>query len=140
MPTALTTGASPPFTPDRTERIVTYRFTTPTSGIYQVAASFLGLNISPTTTDVHVLLNDTPIFNGTVNGFGPGSGPSFNTSLKLAAGDRLDFAVGYGNGSHINDSTGINARLSLVPEPSSLVMLGVGAAVTLSFRVWRRRA
>ena len=64
-----------------------------------------------TSTDVHVLLNDSPIFDGTVNGYGAGTGPAFNTNLTLQAGDRVDFAVGYGNGSFYYDSTGINARI-----------------------------
>src|SRR5262245_10216024 len=56
-------------------------------------------------------------------------------------GNRRIAGRGFGSdGNYDADQTAINARLTLVPEPSSLVLLGVGAAVTLSFSVWRRRA
>ena len=88
-----------------------FRFTTPGSGPYRLESSFFGSDIVGTTTDVHVLLNNLPIFNGTVSGFGANTGPAFNTNLVLQLGDQVDFAVGTGNGSFLYDTTGIQARL-----------------------------
>jgi hypothetical protein len=70
------------------------RFTAPDAGTFVLATSFTGIDFAgPTTTDVHVLLNGSSIFDGNVDGFGPGSGPSFTTTLTLHAGDTVDFAV-----------------------------------------------
>jgi hypothetical protein len=120
------------------------RFTAPMAGTFDLSASFSGLDfVGPTSTGVHVLQNGNPIFNGLVNGFGPGSGPSIDTTLSLAAGDRLDFAVDFGsNGNFFNDSTGVSVTLSTsaVPEPPSTVMLGTGAISILWFMTRRRLA
>jgi hypothetical protein len=89
-----------------------YRFTAPAAGSYQLQASFAGADSVGTTTDVHVLLNDSPIFNGSVTGFGPGTGPSFSTNLMLRANDRIDFEVGDGPNDFQYDSTGIQATLT----------------------------
>jgi hypothetical protein len=106
------------------------RFTAPDAGTFVLATSFTGIDFSgPTTTDVHVLLDGSAIFNGKVDGFGAGSGPSFTKTLTLRAGDTVDFAVGYGtDGTYFNDSTGITATLSSVPEPASLVLQALGLA------------
>ena len=107
------------------------RFTAPSAGTYQLATSFYGLDfVGPTTTDVHVLLDGTSLFNGEVDGFGAGSGPSFRSNLKLLQGDTVDFAVGFGsNGTYFNDSTGITATLAVgIPEPASLILLSIGIA------------
>jgi hypothetical protein len=117
------------------------RFTAPNDANLSLQASFAGLDfVGPTSTDVHILLNNVSLFDGSVNTFG--SGPSFASTLFLHAGDILDFAVGFGdNGTYYSDSTGIQATLSpnAVPEPSSLVMLATGS---LAFGLigWFRRS
>ena len=117
------------------------RFTAPTAGTFLLSSSFTGLDFAgPTSSDVHVLLDGSVIFNGFVNGFGAGSGPSFASRLTLAAGDTVDFAVGYGsNGTYFNDSTGLTATLSSVPEPSSLVLAVVGGMTLAGYAGCRRR-
>jgi hypothetical protein len=104
------------------------RFTAPYASAFQLVTSFTGIDfVGPTTTDVHVLLNSAPIFNGAVAGFG--TGPSFTTSLTLAKGDTVDFAVGFGtDGTYNFDSTGIAATLSSVPEPALSILLALGLA------------
>ncbi len=110
------------------------RFTAPTSGSYSLVSSYRPIDLA-TTTDVHVLLNGVSLFSGNVN---PNAPTSFNDVLSLTAGDTLDFAVGNGNGSYFNDSTGISVVLtsSAVPEPSTLTLalLGLGIGCCRRFR------
>ena len=116
------------------------RFTTPTAAVYSLNSAFQGLDFSgPTSTDVHILLDGTSIFDGTVGAFG--SGPSFSKTLSLQLGDTLDFVVGYGpNKTYFNDSTGLSATLSVpsVPEPASLMLLSI-AVVTITLTRSTRR-
>jgi hypothetical protein len=89
------------------------RYTAPAPCSYSVRAEFLGADpVGPTTTDVHVLLNSSPIFSGVVNGYSTGSGPTYGTTLSLIAGDTLDFAVGRGpDGDYYFDSTQLNIEV-----------------------------
>lgn len=104
------------FHPGPNNEYCIYRFTAPAAGNYQLQAAFVGADIVGTSTDVLVLVNDSPIFNGLVNGFGPGTGPGFNTNLVLLANDRIDFEVGYGGNNFFYDSTGIQATLTSSPK------------------------
>jgi hypothetical protein len=90
------------------------RFTAPVSGNYQVQAVFWGDDfVGPTTTDVHVLHNGLGLYTSEVDGFGPSSDQSFTTTVSLAAGDTIDFTVGYGtDGNFYNDSTGVSAVIT----------------------------
>jgi len=106
------------FHPGPDNEYSTYRFTAPAAGNYLLQASFVGADIEGTTTDVHVLLNDSSIFDGIVTGFGPGTGPSFSTNLVLQTNDRVDFEVGDGTSGFFSDSTGIQAILSSSPPLS----------------------
>jgi hypothetical protein len=86
-----------------------------------------------------VLVNISSIFDGNVNGFGPGSGPSFNTILNLAVGDRVEFAVGFGSDGNFNfDQTGISAHISTVPEPSTFTLASLIGLGLLGYG-WRTR-
>lgn len=110
------------------------RFVAPAAGAYSLTSSFTGIDFhGPTSTDVHVLLNNSALFSGLVNSFG--GGPSFATELILAAGDTIDFKVGVGgNGNYFFDTTGLAAQITrreAVPEPSSFVIFGICALATL---------
>ena len=81
------------------------------------------------TTDVHVILNGmTELFVDAIN---PGnlSAAYYSGSIELKAGDTIDFLVGDGGNGYGNDSTGIMAAITYVPEPSTstLALIGLGA-------------
>ena len=122
--------------PGPSGQIEVVRYTAPSAGSFLVSGWFAGADTSGTTTDVHVLLNGSSLFNGIVSGYGDGSRVLFNTSVTLNAGDFLDFAVG-ANGGFISDSTAMTASLTAVPEPAGL---GCGAALGMvGVAAWHRR-
>jgi hypothetical protein len=128
---------------------VVTRFTTPMAGQYQLSALFEGVDFPyGTTVDVHILLNGSSLFDGTIDGFAGrpyietprfGSFPdqSYEALLTLSTGDVIDFVVGDGGNGPASDGTELSARLSAVPEPSSLVLWGfatVGIAIGVAYR------
>lgn len=128
------------------------RWIAPVGGTFYVDAKFSGINaITPAHSDVHVVKNGQPLFDGTVEGFAGGGGyPTSGTSpvqtytgqVTVVAGDRIDFVVGYGPaGSNGEDSVAILANLtskdpvetigSLRAMPDgSYVTIGVAKVVT----------
>jgi hypothetical protein len=109
--------------PGATGEYSVVRWTAPEDGVISLATMFFGQDfVGPTTTDVHILHNGSSFFDGIVNGFGPGSGPSFARSLAVSAGDAVDVAVGYGpDGNYNNDSTGVAATIAYTPSATSSV-------------------
>jgi hypothetical protein len=110
------------------------RFTAPISGGYLLTSRFSGLDfVGPTTTDVHVLLNNSAVFSAAVNSFGAGPSYSPSSVFSLQAGDTIDFAVGFGaNGNYFFDSTGLSARISAIPEPATLLQFAAGVLFLLA--------
>jgi hypothetical protein len=101
------------------------RFTVPQSGKYRVKVVFEGVHFRISTTDVHVLLNNTRLFDDVIEGYGgdpayhaiTGTHPTatFEDSISLQKGDMLYFAVGYGtNGTFYNDTTGLLITIEMV--------------------------
>ena len=107
------------------------RFVAPADGLYQIDAAFRGSDHSGTTTDVHVLVNNVSLFDQSVTGYHQPA--SFSTTLPLLQNQTVDFAVGFGNGSYLDDSTGVSAVVTAIPEPASLSLLAV-LALTMSRR------
>lgn len=98
------------------------RFTAPAAGRYRVTARFEAIHFGLSTTDVHVRHGDTSLFAADIDGYG--GDPAFHPitgktptadyagTVKLATGDTIDFAVGYGkNRTHYCDTTGLFARV-----------------------------
>ncbi len=91
------------------------RWTAPSATTVNISGRFENMNSA--TTDVHVVHNSsTALFDGAING--AGSVAPFSIRKTVAAGDTLDFVVGWGsNGNYNSDSTGL--VLNLVPDPGS---------------------
>lgn len=85
------------------------RWTAPTSGEFDLLGLFLGTDFA--TTDVHVLKNGVPVFDGQIRSRLDTS--IFDRHLKVVTGDTIDFAVGVGtDGSMDFDSTGFKATIT----------------------------
>lgn len=86
------------------------RFTAQEAGEHAVNAAFTGIDQS-TTTAVYVRQGNKSIFDGWVNLHGQGKKATHEGKLVLGKGDTLDFIVGWGNGTHVCDSTGVEVRI-----------------------------
>ena len=86
------------------------RWTAPGDGEHAVQADFLAIDPAAT-TDVQVLHNGRSLFKGLINIDGQGSRAAFQEKVAVAKGDTLDFVVGFGNGQHACDSTGLEVTL-----------------------------
>jgi alpha-galactosidase len=87
------------------------RFTAPESGEHAVQAAFLAIDPSAT-TDVHVQKGGQSVFDGWLNLHRQAKRTTYVGKLVLSKGETLDFIVGWGNDTHICDSTGLEIRLS----------------------------
>ena len=131
------------------------RWSAPSPGVCLVAARFSGVPGlgQPLSSDAHILHNGTSAFDVIVAG--ENDEHSYNGTILVAAGDTIDFAVGYGDDWFYGDSTQLRATITLTsaegippvitrqppgPEVFSgvAVELGVRAAgaVPLSYQ-WR---
>ena len=110
-------------------------WTAPTAGLLNMNIQFLGVDITGTTTDVHVLHNSTELHQGPVNGYYVG--PSWTDAFQVHAGDTIALAVGYGsNGSYYYDSTGLRATLTLSPVIPEPISAGLGTMGLLTLGLW----
>lgn len=95
------------------------RWTAPLSGTYQFSGSFQGMFLAcgGSTTDVHLRWNsENPLFDAEIYGFGANRQAFFNVQQLVAAGDTIDFAVGWGiNSSYYCDTTALQLRIDLLP-------------------------
>jgi hypothetical protein len=114
------------------------RWTAPAAGTIRIATTFTGNDT--TTTDVHILDNGRVLFNGLVNGLHDST--SFSATEIVAARDTIDFTVGVGtNGSFYNDTTTLDASITLAALPSNVVPVtlvvsdGRGGTATQSFTI-----
>jgi hypothetical protein len=64
------------------------------------------------------------------------TGYSFSTDVSLASD--VDFVIAPNNGSVVNGATEFTGVVNTVPEPSSIILLGIGA-ISLAAYAWRRK-
>jgi hypothetical protein len=140
------------------------RWTAPAAMTVSIDALFTG-RCDVVSSDVHVLLSGdetngpsggdpiftgTHLFDGAIDGnygcaemgiaaTGTTQSQSYSGIVTLAAGDHIDFVVGYGP-DHWNgqDMVGLSATITEIPEPASLSLLGCALAGLLAC-AWRKR-
>ena len=121
------TTASPGLTATQN---ATFRWIAPMAGMYLVQAEFSGIDYGTaagTTTDVHVVHNNSSILDDEVLGFRGKTGVSsaygdspvvsYADALSCQQNDTIDFVVGYGQFGGFNDSTGVDATIQEMPQP-----------------------
>ncbi len=82
------------------------RWTAPVGGEYSLQGRFVAID-PIATTDVHVMSGGLSLFMDRINLGGRGATAGFERKLVAAKGESVDFVVGWGNGSHSSDSTGL---------------------------------
>ena len=90
------------------------RWTVLAAGVASIATVFSGNDTVAPTSDVHVLQNGVSMFDGAISSFGQTL--PFSKSVVVAAGDTVDFAVGWGaNHNYRGDNTGVSATINFTP-------------------------
>ena len=88
------------------------RWTAPLAGTVRIDGWFTGNCNWPTSTDVAILHDNAEIFTGLINSYQVPL--NFSFARQVAAGDTIDFTVGYGtNRDYYGDNTGVHAILQL---------------------------
>jgi hypothetical protein len=114
------------------------RLNAPESGEYQIQGAFSSVDqYFGAKTDVHILLNGTSFFDSEV--YGTTSVTDFDQTIQLNAGDVVDFAVGTDGLPWGWDTTGLDAQITPVPEPSVIGLLVVGLSL-IYLRHYKRTA
>jgi PEP-CTERM motif len=128
---------------------VAVNFLAPSAGVYQITGNFLGIDTGEYLHPVEIVGSTelTPLFSGTIGSYGAKDAFSFDATL--AAGETLSFLVlsGDPNGpgacnldgamGFCNLSTGLQAQISTVPEPSTWAMMVLGF-FGVGFMAYRR--
>lgn len=91
------------------------RWTAPRAGDCGVQAHFSSI-AERATTDVHVLHNGAPLYDAGINVNGGGREATYEARITVNAGDTVDCAVGFGNGSYGADTTAIALNIALNGE------------------------
>jgi hypothetical protein len=92
------------------------RWTAPASGTYRIVGDFRGLDATfPTTTDVAILKNNdasVPLFSGNIASYDVPL--PFSADVVVAAGETIEFTVGFGINGYTGDATGLDATITLL--------------------------
>jgi len=83
------------------------RWTCPQAGDYHLAARFKGIARKPTTTDVHVLVRGSSVYDGLINVGGGGNTAAYEGDATLSEGDTIDVAVGPSGDGPFSDTTAL---------------------------------
>ena len=109
------------------------RFTAPVTSTYSYSGFFRLLDRSPTGVNVSVGSGSATLLTGPL-----GTQSGFSGQVALSAGDTFDFRVNRA-ANYFNDSTGLSASITAVPEPATwaMMIIGFGAAGSM---IRRRKA
>ncbi len=88
------------------------RWQAPEDAVCDIQAGFWAQTAPSPTTDGHVLHNGKILFDGYVNVNDGGKEAKFKGQVKVAKGDTVDFALGFGNGYYSADATDFAAVIT----------------------------
>ena len=88
------------------------RWTAPATGDAEITVNFVGF-AKPTTTDVHVFHKNRSVFDAVLNIGNSSNEATMTKHITVAAGDTIDAVVGWGNGNHGADTTGLTFQVKL---------------------------
>jgi hypothetical protein len=113
------------------------RWTAPESGRWEIAGLFQGIDVGQQSHDVEILENYSTVLLAPATMSEYGQVVPFNQFVSLNEGSTVDFVVAR-TGDYRSLSTGLSVTISPVPEPSTIVLLAVGALGLLVY-AWRKR-
>ncbi len=127
--------------PSPTNGYAEFLFTAPSTGPYLINATFYPANTG--TDDVHVTVNGVTDFTAFFAGDAPAA-TNYTHLFDLAAGSTIAFTEGAYEStmttwSYNSNALGLDATITLLPEPSSIVALCGLGAMGLILVVRRRR-
>jgi hypothetical protein len=105
------------------------RWTAPSSGKFLLQSIFVGAG-PVSTTDVHIRQNGQSIFDEAINGRAKRA--TYVSIVTVAAGDTIDFAVGFGPDDYGSDTTGLEVQLRALTQTDS-ANLTASAAIQLAW-------
>lgn len=94
------------FHPGRAGEYAVVRWTAPAAERVEFSGSYRSI-AQAATTDLHVLHNGRPLFDGAINLDGKGPEAQFAATLDVQAGDTLDSVCGWGNRDYGADTTAL---------------------------------
>ncbi len=104
------------FHPSRYNQQSVVRWTAPEDGTCAIEASFTLLDAQANNVDVHILHNGSSLMNTVISGYLGSTSFSTENPIDVQAGDTIDFAVGYGSNSFLNDTTQLEAKITFTGE------------------------
>ena len=113
------------------------RYTSASTGIFDVLGTWRGPG-DIGNTDIYLLINNVTVNS---NPSTTTTGLFSQTNIVLNTGDTVDLVLGTGGDTYFYDSTPVNLQIlqtpQAVPEPTSLLMYGLGATCFPLFKRWR---